>query len=153
VADREVDFIPVLDMVVDDCAKRLEKPERLHYAKADGAKLSSPMDMDAFAMVMRNLIDNAVNHGAAGKRIEVRLPADCTLSVVNEGPVVPAELLAGLKRRFVRGETRSSGSGLGLAIAETIVSQTGGKLELFSPATGRADGFEARVSLEKEATG
>jgi len=151
-AEREVDLLPVLDMVVDDCAKRLE-PERLHYMKTDGAKLSARMDLDAFAMVARNLIDNAVNHGAAGGRIDVRLPADCTLSVVNEGPVVPAELLAGLKRRFVRGETRSSGSGLGLAIAETIVSQTGGKLELFSPATGRADGFEARVSLEKEATG
>jgi two-component system OmpR family sensor kinase len=148
VAEREVDLVPVLDLVVDDCAKRLEGG-RLRYVKADGAKLSARMDMDAFAMVARNLIDNAVNHGAAGGPIEVQVSAAGTLSVVNAGPVVPPEVLAGLKRRFVRGETRSAGSGLGLAIAETIVTQTGGSLELLSPASGRADGFEARVSLGK----
>jgi two-component system OmpR family sensor kinase len=58
-------------------------------------------------------------------------------------------VLAGLKRRFVRGETRSAGAGLGLAIAETVMSQSGGKLELFSPAPGRDDGFEARLMLGK----
>jgi two-component system OmpR family sensor kinase len=149
VADREVDLIPVLDMVVDDCAKRLEKPERLHYAKADGAKLSSPMDMDAFAMVMRNLIDNAVNHGAPGGWIDVRAGPDGIVCVTNEGPVVPAEALAALTHRFVRGQTRSAGAGLGLAIAETILSQTGGTLDLFSPAPDRKDGFEARVRLRQ----
>jgi len=103
--------------------------------------------MDAFAMVVRNLIDNAANHGAAGGPIDVHLSADRRVSVVNAGPLVPPEVLAGLKRRFVRGETRSAGTGLGLAIAETIVTQTGGKLELLSPAAGRTDGFEARVSF------
>jgi two-component system, OmpR family, sensor kinase len=39
------------------------------------------------------------------------------------------------------------GSGLGLAIADTILRQTGGTLELFSPVPGQSDGFEARVIL------
>jgi two-component system OmpR family sensor kinase len=150
VADRQVDLIPVLDLVVDDCAKRLEEPERIHYVKPAGARLLARMDMDAFAMVVRNLIDNAVNHGAAGGRIDVRVSPDGSVRVANEGPVVPPQVLAGLKRRFVRGETRSAGAGLGLAIAETIVSQTGGELELFSPAQGRDDGFEARVNLRTD---
>jgi two-component system OmpR family sensor kinase len=153
VADRQVDLIPVLDLVVDDCAKRLEEPARIHYVKPDGAMLPARIDMDAFAMVVRNLIDNAVNHGAADGRIDVQVSPDGTVRVTNEGPVVPPQVLAGLKRRFVRGETRSAGAGLGLAIAETILSQTGGTLELFSPAPGRDDGFEARLNLMKDTLG
>jgi two-component system, OmpR family, sensor kinase len=149
-ADGEVDLIPVLDMVVEDSAKRLESG-RLHYAKADGAKLLARMDMDAFAMVVRNLIDNAASHGPPGARIDVEVSGDGILRIINEGPVVPPQVLAGLKRRFARGETRSAGAGLGLAIAETIASNTGGKLELFSPPPGRDGGFEARVSLGNEA--
>jgi two-component system, OmpR family, sensor kinase len=153
VADRQVDLIPVLDMVVDDCAKRLEKPERIHYVKPVGARLPARMDMDAFAMVVRNLIDNAANHGAVGGPINVEVSPDGSVRVANEGPVVPPQVLAGLKRRFVRGETRSAGAGLGLAIAETIVSQTGGKLELSSPAPGSDNGFEARLSLSPDILG
>jgi two-component system OmpR family sensor kinase len=149
--DRDVDLIPVLDLVVDDCAKRLDEPARIQYAKPDGATLVARMDMDAFAMVVRNLIDNAVNHGATEGRIEVRVATDRTISVINDGPIVPPEVLKGLKHRFVRGETGGAGAGLGLAIAETIMTQTGGELELLSPAPGRPDGFEARLRLRKAA--
>jgi ferredoxin len=76
---------------------------------------------------------------------------DGIVHVVNEGPIVAPDVLAGLTRRFARGETRSAGAGLGLAIVETIVNQTGGKLELLSPASGRSGGFEARLTLRDEA--
>ncbi len=145
--DRDVDLIAVLDLVVDDCAKRLGAPERLHYVKPAGATLMARMDMDAFATVVRNLIDNAANHGTAGGRVDVEVAPEGVIRVINDGPVVPPEVLAGLKRRFVRGETMSAGAGLGLAIAETIMSQTGGSLALLSPAPGREQGFEARLML------
>jgi signal transduction histidine kinase len=70
VAEREIDLVPVLDLVIDDCAKRLGEPARIHYVKPDGATFLARIDMDAFAMVVRNLIDNAVNHGAEGGRIK-----------------------------------------------------------------------------------
>ena len=57
-------------------------------------------------------------------------------------------MLAGLKRRIARGETTSAGAGLGLAIAETIMNQTGGRLDLLSPEPGRDQGFEARLMLK-----
>lgn len=150
-AEKEVDLIPVLDLVIDDCARRLEHPERMHYAKPDGARLCAAMDMDAFAMVVRNLIHNAVNHGAPEGRIDVEVGTHGDLTITNEGPVVPPEVLAGLKGRFVRGASRSSGAGLGLAIVETVISQVGGKLELLSPAPGRSEGFAARVKFGKDA--
>ena len=145
--DRDVDLIAVLDLVVDDCAKRLGGPERLHYVKPAGATLVARMDMDAFATVVRNLIDNAANHGTAGGRVDVEVAPEGVIRITNDGPLVPAQVLAGLKRRFVRGETSSAGAGLGLAIAETIMNQTGGSLELLSPAPGRDQGFEARLML------
>ncbi len=46
-------------------------------------------------------------------------------------------------------DSRYAGSGRGLAIVETIMTQTGGKLELFSPAQGRGDGFEARLTVHQ----
>jgi two-component system, OmpR family, sensor kinase len=147
--DTAVDLIAVLDLVVADRARRLDEPERIRYVKPPGATLIARMDMDAFAMAARNLIDNAANHGPIDGRVDVKVEPHGVIRIVNEGAVVPPDVLAGLKSRFARGETRYAGSGLGLAIVETIMTQTGGKLELFSPALGRGDGFEARLTVHQ----
>ncbi|MCX5497533.1 ATP-binding protein [Kaistia dalseonensis] len=145
--ETEVDLIPVLDIVVIDCAKLLDDPSRIHYQKPPGVRLLARMDMDAFAIAARNLIDNAAHHGEADGPVDIRVEPEGVVRVINNGPVVPPDVLAGLKRRFARGETGHTGSGLGLAIVETIMAQTGGRLDLLSPAEGRAGGFEARLVL------
>ena len=145
--DTAVDLLPVLDLVVSDCRMRLERPERLVYDKSPGEVLNAPMDMDAFAMAVRNLIDNAVLHGAAAGEVAVIVEPGGVVRVLNDGPLVPAATLHRLKRRFVRGETRAEGSGLGLSIVEQVMAQSGGRFELFSPTEGRAQGFEARLTL------
>lgn len=141
-----VDLAPVLELVVADCAKRLDEPERLVHAPPPARALVAAMDLDAFAIATRNLIDNALNHGPADGTVEIRVEPG-VVRVINDGPTVAPDILAGLTRRFARGETRHPGSGLGLAIVETIMSQVGGRLDLFSPAPGRTDGFEARLTL------
>jgi len=150
--ESEVDLIPAMDLVVADCAKALDEPGRIHYIKPPGATLVARIDMDAFAIAVRNLIDNAVNHGALEGQIDVQVTPDDVIRIINEGPIVPPDALANLKERFIRWQSRSAGSGLGLAIVETISAQTGGKLELFSPAPGRTDGFEARLTLTSAQT-
>jgi two-component system, OmpR family, sensor kinase len=146
-SETPVDLMPVLDLVVDDCAKRLDDPERLVYAKSEGATLVARMDMDAFAIAIRNLIDNAANHGRKNGRVEVSVDRHGVIRVINGGEIIQPEVLAQLKHRFVRGASSYPGSGLGLAIVETIANQTDGKLELFSPVFGREDGFEARLTV------
>jgi two-component system OmpR family sensor kinase len=146
-SDTVQDLLPALDLVVSDCRKRLDRPDRLIYVKPDGASLRGALDLDAFAMAARNLIDNAIVHGAPGGAIEVTIESGNVLRVVNEGPVVPATTLHGLKRRFARGETRAAGSGLGLAIVEQVMAQSGGRFDLASPAEDRDSGFEARLTL------
>ena len=152
--DEAADLLPVLDVVVADAAARLPDGREISFVRDEGTRLRWRMDVDAFAMAVRNLLDNAAIHGTG--TVEVRLDSAGCVRVVNDGPVVPTAVLAGLTRRFARGRTDVAGSGLGLAIVETIMEQAGGRLRLASPAPGRADGFEARLEpgrCASEATG
>jgi len=112
--------------------------------KEGAARLLAPIDIDAFGIAMRNLIDNAISYSAASTPIEV-VQTGTGVEVRNSGPLIPAEKLAGLTQRFARASSRPEGTGLGLSIVDTIMTQTGGRLVLASPAPGRADGFSARL--------
>lgn len=100
------------------------------------------VDLDAFAVIARNLIENAVRHGEAPVTVTL---ADGTLTVCNRGPALEPALLGQLTHRFQRGASRSGGTGLGLAIVEGHALRDGAALTLASPAPGRDDGFCAEV--------
>ncbi|MCW2273658.1 two-component system OmpR family sensor kinase [Rhodoblastus acidophilus] len=131
---------PVLRLVIDDMADH----DRDFALDVEGGGPVSDLDPDAFAVLARNLIENAVKHGDPDAAIAIRLAPD-RLEVVNHGAVVPPEKLKLLMRPFERGPTRAEGSGLGLAIAASICRGAGLRLELASPAPGEADGFCACV--------
>jgi len=145
--DHPVDLMSAFDLVVDDFKRRIDDPGRLTVTKVPNAPIIAAIDLDAFAIALRNLIDNALKHGLPEGLVEVILEPGGIVRVINGGPAVPADRLAALTHRFVRGETRSAGAGLGLSIVETIMRQTGSRLTLLSPAMGRDDGFEARLEI------
>lgn len=138
---------PVLQAVVSEFTGRAVSPLAVILHDNLRQDLMVQMDADAFAIVVRNLIENAERHGASGSPIEIEVGADWTISVKNHGPVVSDEDLPTLKQRFQRGHSDAEGSGLGLAIADKLVTQSGGVLTLMSPARGYDDGFEALVKL------
>lgn len=73
-----------------------------------------------WALLLRNLLDNAVRYSPEEAQISIELK-DETLSVTNSNTVVPAEYLPRLKERFFRpAGQKSTGSGLGLSIVERI---------------------------------
>lgn len=144
-SDSEHDLAPIVALVADELGHtfggsrlRLSLPQR---------PLLSALDADAFAILVRNLIENAIKHGAASDPVAVSLSEQGELSVANGGPVVPADVLARLVRPFERGRAAVDGTGLGLAIADAIASAAGTRLELRSPVPGTEGGFEARVRL------
>jgi two-component system OmpR family sensor kinase len=57
----------------------------------------SDMDPDAFAIVARNLIENALRHGTG--RVQVDL-TNSSLRVVNAAPPLSPKTLARLTQRF-----------------------------------------------------
>jgi len=145
-APQAVDLLPALRLLVDDLGRSLSSPQSVELSLQTGARLHAPIDIDAFGIVVRNLLDNARLYGPATEpiRVDVR---DGVIEISNGGSPVPAEQLAKLTSRFVRARTDTAGSGLGLAIVETLLRQAGGRLELISPIPGRTDGFCARVIL------
>lgn len=145
-ADADTDLRPVLDLVVNDFARELRDEHRISYRRGADADLFASMDAEAFAIAMRNLIDNAIKHGPAGGQIEVAV-APGTVHVRSGGPAVADDILGRLGQRFARGASAAEGTGLGLALVDTIARQAGGRLELISPVEGQADGFEARLSV------
>jgi len=142
--ERPGDLVPILGMVVEDF-RREGRGGRLSLSLPE--RLMSPMDADAFAILARNLIENALVHGAGDEPVAVALGAEGLLSVSNGGAVVPPERLAGLTRRFERGDALAPGTGLGLAIAAGLAEAAHGRLTLLSPRPGRADGFVAQFQL------
>jgi two-component system OmpR family sensor kinase len=145
IASESADLLPILQLVIDEYARTPDNAGRITLDTGALDRLPARIDIDAFAIVFRNLLENALLHGARGRPVRVRIAADRGIHVANEGPVVTADMLRRLTQRFVRGRTSAEGSGLGLAIAEKILDQAGGRLELHSPAIGQSDGFEAVI--------
>ena len=143
-ARTETDLVAVTRLVVEDYARRPQLGACIAFDAGASPSVSVAIDPDALGIALQNLLDNALSHGAPGATIEIAVGPGATVRVVNDGPAVSPDELAKLKTRFERaGRTTAPGAGLGLAIVEEIMRQVGGRLELFSPARRKRDGFEA----------
>jgi signal transduction histidine kinase len=129
----------------------------LPRANDSGHELGLAGDADAIvhageedvAIVLDNLIENALVYSPPGTRVTVTWSPDGRLAVLDEGPGV----LPGDERRvfdrFQRGLSEPSGSGLGLAIVETLVRRWGGSATISNREGG---GARAEVALPVEQT-
>ena len=89
---------------------------------------------DALRILLRNLMDNAVNHTPPGTRVDVSVRRDddaLVLTVEDSGPGIPEDELARVLDRFYRvAGTQGRGSGLGLSIVSAIAELHGAALRL-----------------------
>jgi two-component system, OmpR family, sensor kinase len=143
--DHAVDLRLVARILSDEMSRMMGAPRIELELPAE--PVMSDLDPDVFAILYRNLVENAQRHGMEGMPIHVSLAHDGVLTVANDGPVVPPEVLARLADRFERAGTRTDGTGLGLAIVQAIAQRVGSALVLRSPRTGQASGFEAALTL------
>lgn len=141
------DLAAVIRLVSGDFERSSQYSGRIALDMEPSATLVRKVDVDAFGIILRNLIENALVHGAAGGVVTISVKDQKTVSVSNAGPVVPAEKLEKLTARFLRASARTDGAGLGLSIAATLVRQMGGSLRFKSPASNRTEGFEALLTL------
>jgi len=141
--DVSQDLRPVLTLVVEDF-RRIAHTNPIELDLPDQV-VPSWMDPDAFAIVVRNLVENALKHGAPEAPVRIALSAAGTLSVTNHGPVLPGDERERLMKPFERGATVAKGSGLGLAIVDAIARGAGATLTLRSPVPGWPDGLQAIV--------
>jgi two-component system, OmpR family, sensor histidine kinase QseC len=85
---------------------------------------------------VRNLLENALAAAPPGSEVTLTMqPVDegrsCAVRIRDHGPGIPADELALVTRRFVRGrQAKGAGSGLGLAIVDLAMQRLGGRLVL-----------------------
>jgi two-component system OmpR family sensor kinase len=148
----ESDLAEAAKLIVDEHRDRSNKrPEKILMAVHPPVS-KARIDPDALGIALQNLVANALLHGSGSRPVNVLVGPGATIVVTNAGAVIPADRLAHLTERFSRGDTGALGEGLGLAIVDTIMRQCGGRLELFSPVRGQADGFEAVLSFNEAKT-
>ena len=79
---------------------------------------------DALAILLRNLVDNAVRYTPDGGKVEISMVREqrCVLlRVADSGPGIPAAEREKVFKRFYRAlGTEAPGSGLGLSIVQRI---------------------------------
>ena len=138
---RAIDFTRPLPDPPPVRSSRCEKETSSRFLP-DGP-VPAHIDADAFAILAGNLIDNAFQHATAGTTVHVTLTPDAALRIENAAPVLTADQLAGLTRRFDQGGPNRTGFGLGLHIADRIATQSGGTLTLKSSTKDGFDTFHA----------
>jgi signal transduction histidine kinase len=93
---------------------------------------------------VRNLVDNALHHGAEPVVLRAEGSGDdVVVHVIDAGEGPPAELGDAVFERFTRGDPARArgGAGLGLAIVAAIAASHGGEAGLSRTADGRTDAW------------
>lgn len=134
-----------LDETIPDTLER-DLLVTLHPPRQPLAMAGDPVNL---AEALKNLIDNAVRHGAPS-RIDVRVFEEHGMAVVeveDDGPGIPRELWPRVVQRFGAPSAEGKGSGLGLSIAAEVAAAHGGRLELRE---SRPSGLVVRLSFARE---
>jgi two-component system sensor histidine kinase QseC len=111
--------------------------------------LSEPVSLE---MLLRNLIDNAVNYTPAGGEVVIETlenPDEVLINITDTGPGINPEMYERVFERYFRkpGQVQN-GSGLGLSIARRCADLLGAKLDLQKPAAG--NGLMVQIVLPRE---
>ena len=123
----------------------IQVPDEPVTARADRYRLHQ---------VVANLLANARTHTPAGTRVTAALRTEgpwAVITVTDDGPGIPAEILPSVFGRFTRADSSrvrkdgGSSTGLGLAIVAAVVAAHGGRAAVASE-PGRTE-FTVRIPL------
>lgn len=140
-----------VSQVAADAAEsaRAIEPKRPITLALDGPALVVG-DAGRLRQVVDNLLDNSRVHTPSGTPVRVTVTRDddeVVLSVADDGPGLPPDVVSRVFERFYRGDPARSrgtgGVGLGLSIVSAIVEAHGGTVEASSNGAGAA--FQVRL--------
>ncbi|MGD1066888.1 MAG: HAMP domain-containing sensor histidine kinase [Vulcanimicrobiaceae bacterium] len=107
--------------------------------------ISVALDTDRLTLVLRNLVDNAIEHGRTGGQVAIGVSLDgreVRVMIDDDGPGVAAAERERIFALGERGATSADGSGIGLALVRLMVERAGGRV-----AVGRAPLGGARFTV------
>jgi len=136
---REVDLHALTGETVERLAA-ISAERGLDILNEVASGLTLQADEQALRLVLFNLLDNALKHGAAGEPVRVTAvaePARILLRVSNGGPAIPPEQREHLFDRYFRGDSSRPGiGGLGLSVVRWAAEAHGGSVRLDPAAPG-----------------
>ncbi|MDQ1537670.1 MAG: hypothetical protein QOE58_2063 [Actinomycetota bacterium] len=123
---------------------------RVPVSVAAGPAVYANASPDELRRVVANLVDNAVRHAASSVTLAVRAEGGgAVLTVVDDGPGIPAEDRERVFERFARlddaRDRDAGGTGLGLAIVRELLRRSEGSISLQDNPSG--PGLAAVVHL------
>ncbi|MEW6705398.1 MAG: ATP-binding protein [Pseudomonadota bacterium] len=124
----EVDWHAVVEQAISDCLPLADR-RRIELACEWPPEGRHPMpllgDPPLLAMMLRNLLDNAMRYAPQGSGVTLRFGED-RIDIENLGPALTPVQLARIGERFYRlQEQQESGSGLGVSIVRRIAALHG----------------------------
>lgn len=126
--EQKVAFKPYLEQLCRDLSGLLFDENSSHFVRVEGEDVEIPTaSAMPLGFIVNELITNAVKHGKGQVivRIEASLPAVRSISVLDDGPGLPA------------GFNPAHSRGLGMKIVQALVKQIGGTLEFRPGDNGR----------------
>ncbi|WP_193746576.1 HAMP domain-containing sensor histidine kinase [Ruegeria sp. ANG-R] len=145
-AETAIDAGEILRLLLSERSGRPGSGDRLQMI-GSGERFLTFVDADALAIILGNLIDNALAHGASEMPVEIDISTPGVIVVRNRGACLTPDDLEGLRRRHERGNRKTEGFGLGLAIVDALCRQANIDLRYTSPPMGWSDGLEVRLEL------
>jgi two-component system CheB/CheR fusion protein len=117
--------------------------------QADGDALSVNGDPRRLQQVLLNLIANAIEHGASGRGVDIRLRREDNTAIVevsDYGTGIAEEDRARVFERFFQGETNGRGLGVGLYLVHALVAAHDGSVD-FQSSDSQGTTFVVRLPL------
>ena len=134
-----------------DVLERVVQAQRRSGATVEiemSGDLSVTMRALSFERCMNNVIGNARKYAPASWVRAERLGDNIVVTVDDNGPGIPAEMMEDVFKPFVRVDpsrnTNTGGVGLGLSIAQDIVHSHGGEIQLAQSSQG---GLQVTITL------
>lgn len=143
-------LLPVLRQVMADCAlARGDAENRLQLLLSPPSQEDTcvALDEDLLALILRNLIDNALRYSPADMPVRVCVQQHARwvqVDIEDAGAGMTVEQGERAMERFYRGDSDQPGTGLGLAIVDAVLQRCHGSLQFRQ----RTATESARVRLE-----
>ena len=147
-----IEIADVVDAAVEQIAPLLEKRGHTFSTSVPSTGLRCQVDPQRVAQILSNLLSNAAKYTPRGGNVSLqatREGAEVVIVVADDGPGIPADMMATLFDPFSQGpqgiDRAGGGLGLGLAIARSLAQLHHGTLTAHSDGPNEGSRFELRL--------
>lgn len=145
----EVNLDKTIDQVCTSVLQEMSKSKQINLSKSIHHHNGVSIDRARLIIILKNLIDNAVNFTGPKGNIEVIAElrgTDLVVRVKDDGMGIRKDIQAKIYDMFYRGSNISEGAGLGLFIVKEVLEEIKGNIS-FQSEEGRGSEFTVEIPV------